>query len=418
MSPFKRREGRTYYVDVRWRGFPRLKLSTDTTIKSRAIAMEHTLHGLRSAGRRDLLDLLAAGRLRLPEVHDAYETNRAVLEHLKARAEGPELGPLVDRWLAWLASAAGVSPRTKRRYADGTIRQYRRSWNGFFATLTQGRKATIADLTKGFVLDYRSARKRATGGKERKAVPDRPLTGATLNRDLAALGAFLTWAREIEGLGVERPALPRERESEGRIRWLSADELRAFERECPAEWWPFFATLFLTGARLGEVQGLRGGDVLLHARRITVHEGTRRVKSRQAVRDLPVPEALKQALAAHLARTAPGPADLVFAGDAQRYGRVRAAWDRVCKAAGIAGATIHDARHTYAVHAAQAGVPIVRLQKLLGHSTPLMTLRYMRHAPEAYLDDDAAEIAAHMAGEGDREAEARAEAARKGVRQA
>jgi integrase len=50
------------------------------------------------------------------------------------------------------------------------------------------------------------------------------------------------------------------------------------------------------------------------------------------------------------------------------------------------------------VHAAQAGVPIVRLQKLLGHATPTMTMRYMKHAPEAYLDQDAAAIAARMAG--------------------
>jgi integrase len=36
-------------------------------------------------------------------------------------------------------------------------------------------------------------------------------------------------------------------------------------------------------------------------------------------------------------------------------------------------ATLHDLRHTFGVHAAQAGVPIVRLQKLLGHATPHMT---------------------------------------------
>ena len=41
-----------------------------------------------------------------------------------------------------------------------------------------------------------------------------------------------------------------------------------------------------------------------------------------------------------------------------------------------------------------------------------MTLRYMKHAPEAYLDQDASAIAAHMSGAGDREAEARVEAAR------
>ena len=75
--------------------------------------------------------------------------------------------------------------------------------------------------------------------------------------------------------------------------------------------------------------------------------------------------------------------------------------------AGIAGATPHDARHTFAVHAAQAVIPIVPLQKLLGHADPTMTLRYMKHTPEAYLDQHASAIATHMTGAGDREGEAR-----------
>lgn len=61
----------------------------------------------------------------------------------------------------------------------------------------------------------------------------------------------------------------------------------------------------------------------------------------------------------------------------QNYGRVRRVWKATCKAAGIAGATIHDARHTWAVNAAMAGIPVVRLQKLLGDSDPTMSLRYM-----------------------------------------
>ena len=68
------------------------------------------------------------------------------------------------------------------------------------------------------------------------------------------------------------------------------------------------------------------------------------------------------------------------------------------------------------MHAAQAGVPIVRLQKLMGHATAAMTLRYMKHAPEAYLDEDARANAGHM--QRDQEAEARAEAARSGFRTA
>ena len=47
-----------------------------------------------------------------------------------------------------------------------------------------------------------------------------------------------------------------------------------------------------------------------------------------------------------------------------------------------------------------------------------MTMRYMKHAPEAYLVEDGEAIARHMSGEGDREAAARVEAARKGMKEA
>lgn len=69
---------------------------------------------------------------------------------------------------------------------------------------------------------------------------------------------------------------------------------------------------------------------------------------------------------------------------------------------------LHDLRHTFGVHCAQAGVPIVRLQKLLGHASPHMTLRYMKHAPESYFQEDAAKVAASISGERNREAEAQA----------
>lgn len=88
----------------------------------------------------------------------------------------------------------------------------------------------------------------------------------------------------------------------------------------------------------------------------------------------------ERALAVHLTRVHPGPADLVFPGECQTYWKVRRVWHRVLRAASIPAATIHDARHTFGVHRHQAGVPIVRLQRLLGHATAAMAMRYMRHA--------------------------------------
>jgi hypothetical protein len=53
-----------------------------------------------------------------------------------------------------------------------------------------------------------------------------------------------------------------------------------------------------------------------------------------------------------------------------------------------------------------SGVVLSRLQRLLGHKTPAMTLRYAQHTPEPHAQDDAAKIAASMAGSADRESKA------------
>ena len=204
----------------------------------------------------------------------------------------------------------------------------------------------------------------------------------------------------------------------GRERWLSADEIKAVERACPVEWWPLVAMLIYTGLRVGEAQGLVGEDVRLAERRVSIHEGNRHVKTPSSVRDVPIPEPLAEILGNHFVRFPAGPADPVFPPPLGDYRALRRAWGRICEAAGVHGATLHDCRHTFGVHCAQAGVPIARLQKLLGHATPAMALRYMKHAPEAYFAEDAAKVAASLTGELDREREARAAAARANLRTA
>jgi site-specific recombinase XerD len=43
-------------------------------------------------------------------------------------------------------------------------------------------------------------------------------------------------------------------------------------------------------------------------------------------------------------------------------------------------ASFHSLRHTYASRLVQAGVDLYRVQRLLGHSTPVMTARYSKLA--------------------------------------
>ncbi len=179
MSIYKRKDAASYFVDVRWVGYSRIRVSTDTTNKSRAKAMERTLHALRSAGRRDILTMLADGRRRLADVHEAYTKDPAALEQLAAKMESPTLGPLVDEFLKWLASPSGISRKTRRRFASNTVTRYTVSWNRVFALLPLGREAGLKDITRGFIADYRQSRADASA--------------STVNRDLCAVAAFYTW---------------------------------------------------------------------------------------------------------------------------------------------------------------------------------------------------------------------------------
>jgi integrase len=418
VSLYQRTAGGPYHVEVEWRGYPRLRLSTGTGLKARAKSMERTLYALKSAGRRDILGLLAASRLKLSDVHDDYLRAPADLEHRIAQLESPALGPLVDRWLAWLRSPAALSARTRRPFAPRTIERYSQSWQRFFALLLRGRETLLREITKGFIADYRARRRE--GGT----------AAATVNRDLCALAAFWSWCNTEEGLAVDRPAVAKEREPSGRERWLSSEEITALEEAVPPMWWPLFALLTYTGLRIGEAQGLLWGDVRLPDRRLTVTDHVRRLKTGSSARDVPIPEPLAVTMAAHRVRCPGGPADPVFPPPLSDYRTARAVFQRACLAAQLhdggrsasgvpkPNATIHDLRHTFGVHCAQAGVPIVRLQKLLGHASPHMTMRYMKHAPESYFAEDAARVAASLTGQRNRETEAQVRLARERIRPA
>lgn len=45
--------------------------------------------------------------------------------------------------------------------------------------------------------------------------------------------------------------------------------------------------------------------------------------------------------------------------------------------------TPHTLRHTYAFRLAKAGVPIIAISKLLGHSSIVVTQRYIDHLTES-----------------------------------
>lgn len=117
--------------------------------------MVGTLHRLREIGRRDILQAIASRRISLPEAHDLHNRNFAALEDRLRRSKEDLLGDLVREWLAWLKCPGVIAPRTRRPYAPKTIERYVYNWDAFFDALPTGRQASVHDITKGFIADFR-----------------------------------------------------------------------------------------------------------------------------------------------------------------------------------------------------------------------------------------------------------------------
>jgi integrase len=124
----------------------------------------------------------------------------------------------------------------------------------------------------------------------------------------------------------------------------------------------------------------------------------RRLKTTGSERHVPITDELASVLERHSTTTSTAPLDPVFPGDLGVYERAYETFRTAVRRAGLQHASLHDLRHTFGVHCAQAGVPLPRLQKMLGHSSPVMTMRYMKHDPRNYFADDATRLSANLRG--------------------
>lgn len=156
--------------------------------------------------------------------------------------------------------------------------------------------------------------------------------------------------------------------------------------------------------RWGELTALRRQDVDLKRGLLRVRQGVTWLngepivgtpKSAAGVRDVTIPPHLLDGLAAHLkAHAQPGRDGLVFpaaGGGYLNHGSFYKQWRKARTAAGRPDLRLHDARHTGAVMAAQAGATVRELMDRLGHTTPTTALLYQHTA-----DGRAAEIARRL----------------------
>lgn len=138
------------------------------------------------------------------------------------------------------------------------------------------------------------------------------------------------------------------------------------------------------GLRWGEVVALRVRDVEFLRRRLTVHDNAvqlgvehvvGRTKSRKT-RSVPVPQFVLDELSLNC--QGKGLDDLVFPGPSGGYlarpKSTRGWFSGAAKRAGVQKITPHDLRHTTASLAVSAGVNVLALARMLGHTSAKVTL--------------------------------------------
>jgi integrase len=217
-----------------------------------------------------------------------------------------------------------------------------------------------------------------TTDRVREFKADRLQMGAsqeTINNDLGAVSILVTHAVE-RGWLAERPEIKRF-SSTVRISYLEPDQMRLYMAHLRGPFRVMMQLLVGTGLRLGEAEALLvrdlrfGGD----GTRVTIH----RSKTAAGIRRVFVPNWVSEALKDHIERCSLGSSDPLF-----RIPRrtVQKEHKRACSLAEIHSYTIHDHRHTAAVHLARAGMPLHLLQKQLGHKHISTTMRYAEFHPE------------------------------------
>ena len=208
---------------------------------------------------------------------------------------------------------------------------------------------------------------------------------ATINRELASLKKAFNLARREWEWCDDNPVcrVSMEQENNTRDRWLTVEE----EQRLLAAAIPWLRELIVfaiyTGMRMGEILALTWAGVDLFRRIATVFRsknGERRtIPVNTTVLDL-----LKGKYAARL-----GTIDLVFHSESHTPldgSNIRRALTTALDNARIQDLHFHDLRHTFATRMVQAGIDLYKVQRLLGHKSPIMTQRYAHHYPESLRD--------------------------------
>lgn len=200
---------------------------------------------------------------------------------------------------------------------------------------------------------------------------------AAINRDRACLSKMFSVAIAAELAEANAvAAFPRQREPEGRVRFLTKDEYTRLLKAASDDMRRVIIVAVNTGMRMGEILGLTWDDVDFERSEIHIP----RTKTDDP-RVIPMPEVV----AAQIRAQSRGIYRQIFRVTQSKrpIPAVSQRFANIAERAGIKDLSFHDLRHTFASWATKGWHDWLdgkmrrdRLQVWLGHKSPAMTQRY------------------------------------------
>jgi len=220
----------------------------------------------------------------------------------------------------------------------------------------------LSDITPELIEKYKAKRREQ-------------VSSATVNRELACLKTLYSKAVEWDKIQLN-PAIKIKKLKENgfKERILTNEEMKNLIEVASPHLKPVLTIALNTGMRRTEILSLKWKDVNFSKGYIFI-EDSKSGRSRKIPMNIMTLETLKDIKQA---------SEFVFFNPETKtcIKDVKTAFKTACKKADIKNFRFHDLRHTAATKMIEAGIDLVTVSKILGHSNISMTMRYAHPTPE------------------------------------
>ncbi len=275
----------------------------------------------------------------------------------------PAFEQAMKEFLAWSKTEHAAHPNTHKRYETSS-----KALKRYFGS------ARLDNIAPDDVEKFKTART-----KMKSEHTDRKLRPATINRELACLKAVFN--RYIKDDIVAKNPVSRVKffnENNEQMRVLSSDEEKLYLLAASQPLQDIATLILQTGMRPEEVYRIRRENVYLAHGYLFNPNG----KTKAAKRKVPLNDVAAEVLRKRLHKIK---GDYLFPGRGvgdQPILKVNNAHAATVGRSKVKRFRLYDLRHTWATRAAMAGVDLVTLAAMLGHSRIQMVLRYAHPTEE------------------------------------